>query len=254
MLNMRVAKEIAELKNEIIKFRNETKQHLDIIEHELNKHIALNYIHAIVKYMTCNVGDFIKSLKCQEKIQDEVECKEEILTAQQKYLDRLRKANFPEARKALTELIDLTKNIKQKMKEKGKENCVSCCSRQVNMLMLNMSLVDELNVLCTQFSLDEDKIKLVSNIEPLKLTENVLNPISHEARLKIMLSIFKGNGRFAHFIRITGLNGGHLLYHLNKLKKHGFIHQYSSKDYGLTKKGMKTLLLLAQLNEEKQDL
>jgi hypothetical protein len=248
---MRVSKEIMELKREIIKLRRETNQRLDIIEHELNKHVALNYTHAIVEYMSRNMKDFIKSLKCQETPQEEQKCKEEILATQQEYLQQLRKGNLSKARQALAELVDLTERMKQKMTEKGKKICAMCCSQQIEMLTLNKSLIDDLNLLSKHSHiLDEESLELVSNIDPLKLKEKVLNPISHEVRLKIMLCIFRGNGRFTHFIETTGLNGGHLLYHLNKLKEQGFIHQYSSKDYGLTKKGMKTLLLLAQLNNE----
>lgn len=248
---MRISKEIMELKREIVKLRNETNQRLDIIEHELNKHIALNYTHAIVEYMSRNMKDFIKSLKCQETPQEERECKEEIMATQQEYLQQLRKGNLSKARQALVELIDLTERMKARMTEKGKKACAMCCSQQIEMLTLNKSLIDDLNLLSKHSHIwDDENLQLVANIDPLKLKEKVLNPISHEVRLKIILCIFRGNGRFTQFIETTGLNGGHLLYHLNKLKEHGFIHQHLSKDYELTKKGMKTLLLLAQLNKE----
>ncbi len=74
--------------------------------------------------------------------------------------------------------------------------------------------------------------------------------ISHEARLRIMLSTFRGENRFTDLSGATGLSGGHLLYHINRLLEHGFIRQYRNKEYGLTRKGVKTLLFLAQLGGE----
>lgn len=248
---MRRNKELVELKNEIARFRNETKQRLDLIEHELNKHIALNYIRTIVDYMAHTTNDFVKSLRCQENRQDELECKEEIMSAQQKYIDQLRMSNLSESNKALEDVIDITRHIEQRMLKKGKEACAACCQRQIEMLMINKSLLDELNALHAPSMQNEEKLEIVHNVKPSELDKNILTPISHEVRLQIMLSIFKGNNRFANFVESTGLSGGHLLYHINKLVKHGFIQQYSSKDYGLTKKGIKTLLLLAQLNKEK---
>lgn len=247
---MRINKELVELKNEIAKFRNETKQRLDLIEHELNKHITLNYTRTIVDFMKRTTIDFIKSLQCFESRQDESECKEEIIAAQQRYVDQLRAGNFSESKKALADVIDITRHIEQRMIQKGKETCAVCCHKQIKMLMTNRTLLDELNTLYAPLPQNKRKLEIIDNMNSSEL-KDILNPISHEVRIRIMLSIFKGNSRFVNFAKFTGLSGGHLLYHIKKLVKHGFIQRYPSKDYGLTKKGLKTLLLLAQLNKEK---
>jgi predicted transcriptional regulator len=251
---MRRNKELAELKDEIARFRNETKQRLDLIEHELNKYIALNYLRIIVDYMGRTTIDFIKSLNCRESRQYELECKEEIIEAQQKYIDQLKLGNLSESNKALGEVIDITRHIEQKMTKKGRDICAACCRRQINMLMINKSLLNELIALKEPPIQNEEKLEIICNVNPSELDKKVRTPLSHEVRLQIMLSIFKGNNRFAHFIEATGLSGGHLLYHVNKLIEHGFIQQYYSKDYGLTKKGMRVLLSLAQLNKENDQI
>lgn len=245
---MRVTKELIELKRTIETLRSEISQRLDLIEYKLNQYVALNYIQSIANYVAHNVNIFIKSLKCPEKRREELKCKEEILAAQRKYLDQLRRGNLTEASRALKELIDLTEHIQRKMIERGKRKCADCCQHQLRILWLNKSFIDELNLLSSRMPGEEEKIKLISSINPLKLKENILSIISHKTRLQVMLSIFKGNNRFTDLVKVTGINGGHLLYHLNKLINHGFIRKSSSKSYMLTTKGLKALLVLAQLN------
>jgi predicted transcriptional regulator len=87
-------------------------------------------------------------------------------------------------------------------------------------------------------------------LDPVAMEQGILDPVAHRARLQVMLSIFRGENRFADFTAATGLKGGHLLYHINKLLEGGLVQQYESKDYVLTRKGLKTLVLLAQMGEE----
>lgn len=248
---MHINKELMELKNEVAKFRSETKQRLDLIEHELNKHVALNYTRAIVDYMAHTTADFIKSLNCPENRKEELECKDEFIDMQLRYIDKLRAGRFSESNKELEEIIDFTKKEGDRMVNKNKEACATCFRKLEDTLTINRSLIDELQMLTAPSVQDEGKLEIVNNIKPSELQENILTPISHEVRLQIMLSAFKGDSRFANFVDSTNLSGGHLLYHINKLMEHGFIQKYSSRDYRLTKKGIKTLLLLAQLNKEK---
>jgi predicted transcriptional regulator len=95
-----------------------------------------------------------------------------------------------------------------------------------------------------------DERSTIGMLDPVAMEQGILDPVAHRARLQVMLSIFRGENRFADFTAATGLKGGHLLYHINKLLEGGLVQQYESKDYVLTRKGLKTLVLLAQMGEE----
>jgi len=248
---MHVSKELAELKNELAKFRNETKQHLDLIEYGLNKQVSLNYIRAVIDYMSKTTNDLINSLDCPAEKQTELECKKYFVDIQQRYVDKLKTGRIAESNKALVEVLDLTAKEEKKMAEEQKP-CAECHHRLGEVLAINKTLVDELQMLATPSVESRERLEVVNRINPTELKENILDPISHEARLRIMLSIFNGGGRFSDFIQSTGLNGGHLLYHVSKLIKCAFIQKCSSRDYMLTSKGIRTLLLLAQLSKERQ--
>jgi hypothetical protein len=158
--------------------------------------------------------------------------------------------NLSESSKVLKEIIEINDHAKEDMMKEGKNICATCYQRQTEMLTTNKALLDELNALHLSTVQNEEKLEIINNIDPTELGNEILAPVSHEVRLQIMLSIFKGNNRFASFVESTGLSGGHLLYHINKLIQHRLIQQYSSKDYGLTRKGIKTMVLLAQITKE----
>ena len=98
-------------------------------------------------------------------------------------------------------------------------------------------------------SLGEQK-QTVGKIDPPSLHEDVLNPLSNTSRVQILVSVYEGRNRFADLVEATGQRGGHLLYHLRMLVDHGFVSQFATKEYVLTKKGLKTLVVLAQLSGE----
>jgi DNA-binding transcriptional ArsR family regulator len=75
------------------------------------------------------------------------------------------------------------------------------------------------------------------NIE--RLVEGVLEPLANSARLKILISTFEGKKSFSKIAQITGLKGGHLLFHIKKLVDAGLIAQEDNKgDYLITHKGV----------------
>ncbi len=71
------------------------------------------------------------------------------------------------------------------------------------------------------------------------LVENVLEPLANTARLKIVLSLCEGEKSFSKLNQLTGLKGGHLIFHLKKLSDAGLIAQEDNKgDYITTQRGI----------------
>lgn len=83
----------------------------------------------------------------------------------------------------------------------------------------------------------DDKDEAELNIE--RLVEEVLEPLANSARLKILIGNFEGKKSFSKIAQITGLKGGHLLFHIKKLVDAGLIVQEDNKgDYLITQKGV----------------
>jgi DNA-binding HxlR family transcriptional regulator len=93
----------------------------------------------------------------------------------------------------------------------------------------------------------------VEGLDPVRVAERLLDPLSNKTRLMILKSVFRGENRFSDFVGVTGLEGGQLLYHIRKLVDSGHLKQFESKDYVLTRMGMRSMMLVAQLSQELSD-
>ena len=247
---MRLDEEMAELRKELQSFRNETRQRLELIEGEVTKQVSLNYNRAMIDYIQSATLDFIDSLKCERGIDIEERCKRSIKDIQSKYLELLKKGKLRDSLGALKEAIEFSVQRERELTSNGNTACSECMRKEAEFLEINGGLLSQLSMLQEPVAPTSQGGYSVDSMNPAVLERSVLDPVAHKARLQIMLSIFRGENRFADFISATGLKGGHLLYHLNKLLDSGLIQQYESKDYVLTRKGLKTLILLAQMGEE----
>jgi len=248
---VRVSQDLIDVRKEIAKFKAETAQRLDMIEHLLNKHIRLNYTRLIVDYMTQHTTGMISSLDCPKGAKTEAECKGWLVNLQQPYIDKLRRGKTGESNKVLSEALIEVKNSGKSAEDQNDKACASCMKKVAKTFEINGSLLEDLNFLSSPFSGVKEELEVVNSVDPARLEAEVLNPVAHVARLKILLSVFRGNCRFADFAECTALSGGHLLYHVRKLVEHGFIAKDSARDYQLTRKGVRVLALLTQLGKEK---
>ena len=248
---MRVSQDLVDLRKEITKLKAETGQRLDMIEHLLNKHIRLNYERLIVDYMTQHTSGVISSLDCPKGTKAEAECKSWLVDLQQSYIDKLRKGRIGESNKIMSEALAEVRNCGKSAVDQNDKACASCMNKVAKTFETNGSLLGDLNLLSSPLTGVKEELEVVSGVDPARLEAEVLNPVAHVARLKIMLSVFRGNCRFADFAECTALSGGHLLYHVRKLVEHGFIAKDSAGGYQLTLKGVRVLALLTQLDKEK---
>jgi predicted transcriptional regulator len=87
-------------------------------------------------------------------------------------------------------------------------------------------------------------------MDPTMTNDAIVNPISNKTRLQLLQSIYRGENRFTDLSQNTGLEGGQLLYHIKKLTEADYVYQADNKDYVLTTKGLRVLVMLAQLSQE----
>jgi len=81
------------------------------------------------------------------------------------------------------------------------------------------------------------------------LVEQVLKPLSHPARLTILVTLGKGGASFSTLSEATRMSGGHLLFHLEQLKSAGLVAQDGKKgNYVVTPRGLNVINLLRSLS------
>lgn len=246
---MRLDEEISELRKEINQFRTETRQRLEVIENEVNKQVALNYNRTIIDYVTEMSHDLVTNLKC-DRPEEEKYCKTQMDGLQTEYLSLLKAGKFSDSYKALELAINRIGQLKASFEEVGRKGCVSCLENEARLMQSNMQLLDQLKLIETPVISLAQNTATINEMDPEKANDFIVSPISNKVRIQILQSIYRGENRFNDLSKATGLEGGQLLYHIRKLKNADYMDQFESKDYVLTPKGMKSLVMLAQLSHE----
>ncbi|MDR3668506.1 MAG: winged helix-turn-helix domain-containing protein, partial [Ignavibacteriaceae bacterium] len=91
----------------------------------------------------------------------------------------------------------------------------------------------------------------ISEIELNKLVSEICEPVANRQRLLMLKTLLEGSKNFSELSRLTGLRGGNLLFHLQKLLETGMVLQRCEHgDYIITRKGYSTLKGLSKIFSE----
>jgi DNA-binding transcriptional ArsR family regulator len=102
----------------------------------------------------------------------------------------------------------------------------------------------------TYTSFAERKRKLES-LPDKEIVERILEPLANPYRMQILKLLLSQSRTFSEISAITGMKGGNLLFHLQKLVESGMVSQrFERGDYLLTDKGLNALEALCDLYEE----
>ena len=80
-----------------------------------------------------------------------------------------------------------------------------------------------------------------SKVDPMKAYKQIIEPLSNQKRIEILIAIKKGKKRFRELETSLNLQAGHLIYHLNPLKEAKYIYQDEKKNYLLSDKAYAVL-------------
>lgn len=246
---MRLDEEVKELRLEINKFRAETRQRLEVIENEVNKQVALNYNRTIIEYVRKMSRDLVENMDC-DRPDEESFCKSQMSQIQAPYLTHLESGSFSQAYTALEQAQQQLAVIGDQFKQEKRTRCVGCIESQTQLLESNKHLISQLRLIETPAIVLSSNNSTIDNMDPTMTNDAIVNPISNKTRLQILQSIYRGENRFTDLSQNTGLEGGQLLYHIKKLTETDYVYQADNKDYVLTTKGLRVLVMLAQLSQE----
>jgi DNA-binding transcriptional ArsR family regulator len=137
------------------------------------------------------------------------------------------------------DIISKNQSELQEMKNNApKKQCDKCFSEVSNLFGRQILLMRSLRIYDTN---DENK-KDITVIPEGLIVKDILEPLSNMQRLQILKAVSAETKTFSDFSALTGLRGGNLLFHLQKLLDSGMILQRHERgDYMITDKGYKTL-------------
>jgi hypothetical protein len=126
------------------------------------------------------------------------------------------------------------------------DKCDVCFSEVYSLFDKQLNLINSLQI----YPANEEKRSEISAIPEELMVKTVLEPLSNKQRLQILKSMASETKTFSAFSELTGLKGGNLLFHIQKLLENDLILQRHERgDYMITKKGFKLLIQLADIHK-----
>jgi len=126
------------------------------------------------------------------------------------------------------------------------DKCNVCFSEVSSLFEKQLSLISSLQI----YSTNEEKRTEISAISEDIMVKRELEPLSNKQRLQILKSMASETRTFSSLSEITGLRGGNLLFHIQKLLETDLILQRHERgDYMITKKGFNLLMILADFQK-----
>lgn len=122
------------------------------------------------------------------------------------------------------------------------DKCDECFTEVNSLFDKQLHLINSLEI----YNSTEEKPE-ISAIPEEVMVKQVLEPLANKQRLQILKSMASETRTFSTLSELTGLRGGNLLFHIQKLLESDLILQRHERgDYMITKKGYNSLLLLAE--------
>ncbi len=135
--------------------------------------------------------------------------------------------------------------LNQIEKETPYKKCDTCFLEVNDIFKKQVNLMRSLHIYSTQ----GEKKQCISSICEESVVKEVLEPLSNKQRLQILKSMANETKTFSSLSELTGLRGGNLLFHLQKLLDSDIILQRHERgDYMLTEKGYKLLVVLSEVH------
>lgn len=121
--------------------------------------------------------------------------------------------------------------------------CDQCFSEVSSLFVKQINLMRSMRIYADNQEYKPD----ISAFKTDVIMNEILEPVSNNQRLEILRAVAFETKSFSAFSELTGLRGGNLLFHLQKLMDSGLIlQQHERGDYMITEKGFK---ILQGLNE-----
>ncbi|WP_321418081.1 winged helix-turn-helix domain-containing protein [uncultured Methanomethylovorans sp.] len=235
-----IKEEIKTLKNEFSRFlQRVNQQHIE----EILEEMRTSFMKPMVNYLCDDASERMH----RQMVQD---CKMRDFCGKN-LIDLLQEtAGLIGRRRVDSNAIKLYREKLEYIKKEAKNpNCSSCFSEAMDIFENQVKLMHSLQT----YEEKEDVTKKteISEIEPSRMASEICEPVANSQRLLILKELSGDSRTFSELSKLTGLRGGNLLFHLQKLLEAGMVLQRNERgDYIITRKGYSTLEGLSRIYSE----
>ena len=138
-----------------------------------------------------------------------------------------------------SEVIDKNRAELKNMREFLPYNkCDVCLAETGDLFEKQVNLMKSMRI----YDAKKDKKQSISQLPTETVVDDVLESLCHTKRFEILKAVSGQSMSFSALSKLTGLRGGNLLFHLQKLTDSGMIlQQHERGDYMITSKGFKVM-------------
>lgn len=242
------ANEISELKSKLdlmhrdIKrmMENSNKEYLDLMLKNLKK----DFLNCITGHVSEDIETSLER-GMVEKCQMRDTCKSKFTELLEKNADIIKQDGVPE-----TQVTESRGELENLRAEAPFDKCDVCFSEVTDIFEKQLKLMRSLHI----YNGPEEKKIDISDISEDSLVREVFEPLSNRQRLQIMKAVAVETKTFTALSQLTGLRGGNLLFHIQKLLDSNMIIQRHERgDYMITEKGYQVLKVISQLGGVLED-
>jgi len=228
--------EILEIKSKLFDIHTDLKRFFEQsnrLHHEsILSGIQRDFSNVIIGHVSEDIEDGLESNMIRNcEMRDT--CKSIFTGFLQKNSGLIKQSNVDEG------IISKNRSELQEMKNNApKKKCDKCFSEVSDLFGKQILLMRSLRIYDTNDRNNKD----ITVIPEELMVKDILEPLSNMQRLQILKAVSTETKTFSDFSALTGLRGGNLLFHLQKLLDSGMILQRHERgDYMITDKGYKTL-------------
>ncbi|SFM14829.1 winged helix-turn-helix domain-containing protein [Methanolobus profundi] len=220
---------LSDIHNDIRSFIDSTgHQHLDSVVRSVKD----DYSGVIVRHLMDDAGKGLEK-NMVKKCEMRGECKGLLSNVLQKNAglimnDTVNEASIEENRLELKKLRTMVPYDK----------CDICFAEASDIMSRQVTLMRSMKI----YETNSEKRYDLSQLPPEVVVDDILEPLCHQKRFDILKAITGETRSFSALSNLTGLRGGNLLFHLQKLMESGMIIQRHERgDYMITGKGFKVM-------------
>ncbi len=161
-------------------------------------------------------------------------CKSMFSDLLKRNIEQIKEGNVPEGS------INKTRSKMKELRDKAQyDQCDNCFSEASRIFDKQIDLMRALRIYRDEGELKE----AISTVPDAHIVDEMLEPLSNKQRMQIMKALSTETKTFSALSLLTGLRGGNLLFHLQKLMDSGMILQRNERgDYMITEKGYAALI------------
>ncbi len=228
-------REILEIKEKLYEIHNDMKRFMEKSSQQHLEHVlsgsSTNFTNAIIGHVLDDIDEGLES-NMVKKCEMRETCRSNFTGFLQNNTCLIKQDEIHEdvILKNQSDLNGMRNNAPSKQ-------CEKCFSQVQSLFGKQISLMRSLRI----YNTNDEKKQEIAPISD-EFVVDVLEPLSNIQRLQILKAIAIETKTFSSLSELTGLRGGNLLFHLQKLLDSGIILQRHERgDYMITDKGFKIL-------------